>query len=60
MGSSTREYVGFLVAILGAGSLFSPSAVLNAQLLTPPLFFFLRLTISVADSFEEVFATTNL
>lgn len=58
MGSSTREYVGFLIAVLGDGSLFSPSATLNAQLL--PYFFFLPLTMSAADSFEEESATTTI
>lgn len=38
LGSAPREYVGFLLAAPGDGSLLPPSAALNAQLL-PYIFF---------------------
>lgn len=56
MGSSTREYVGFLMVVMGNGSLFSPSAALSAQLL--PHFF--PSFVSAADPSEEESATTNM
>lgn len=55
LGSAPREYVGFLIAALGDGSLLPPSAALNAQLL--PCFFFIPLPMSAADSFGGQGAT---